>query len=283
MTIDHTLYILRFFAKTLVLKIARLKLVGNNYGGRLMKTARLKKFAICFLVVISAILLLPTMNVSAMHIMEGYLAPSWCISWGVLCVPFVVLGFFSIKKKISASSKNLTLLAMCGAFAFVLSALKMPSATGSCSHPTGVGLGAILFGPMATSVIGVIILLFQAILLAHGGITTLGANVFSMAIVGPLVSFGIFKLSKKLGAKSGLAVFLAAFLGDLMTYVTTSVELALAYPDTTGGIVVSLVKFMWIFAATQLPLAICEGLLTVVIYNVLVKYNLKELHELSAL
>lgn len=248
-----------------------------------MKTARLKKLSICFSVVIIAILLLPTMNVSAMHIMEGYLSPGWSISWGALCIPFVVLGFFSIKKKINASSKNLTLLAMCGAFAFVLSALKMPSVTGSCSHPTGVGLGAILFGPMAMSVIGVIILLFQAILLAHGGITTLGANVFSMAIVGPFVSFGIFKLSKKLGAKSGLAVFLAAFLGDLMTYVTTSVELALAYPDTTGGIAVSLGKFMGIFATTQLPLAICEGLLTVVIYNVLVKYNSKELHELSAI
>jgi cobalt/nickel transport system permease protein len=136
---------------------------------------------------------------------------------------------------------------------------------------------------MAMSVIGVIILLFQAILLAHGGITTLGANTFSMAIVGPLVSFGIYKLSKKLGAKSGLAVFLAAFLGDLMTYVTTSVQLALAYPDPTGGITLSLAKFMGIFATTQLPLAVCEGLLTVIIYNVLVKYNSKELHELSAI
>lgn len=248
-----------------------------------MKTARLKKFAVCFAVVMSAILFFPTMNVSAMHIMEGYLSPGWSISWGALCIPFVVLGFFSIKKKVSASSKNLILLAMCGAFAFVLSALKMPSVTGSCSHPTGVGLGAILFGPMAMSVIGVIILLFQAILLAHGGITTLGANTFSMAIVGPIVSFGVFKLSKKLGAKSGLAVFLAAFLGDLMTYVTTSVQLALAYPDATGGFSVSLVKFMGIFAATQLPLAICEGLLTVVIYNVLVKYNSRELRELSVI
>lgn len=248
-----------------------------------MKTATPKKLAICFTVAMSAILFISTMKVSAMHIMEGYLAPGWCISWGALCIPFVLLGFFSIKKKVGASSKNLTLLAMCGAFAFVLSALKLPSVTGSCSHPTGVGLGAILFGPMAMSVIGVIILLFQAILLAHGGITTLGANTFSMAIVGPLVSFGVFKLSKKLGANSGLAVFLAAFLGDLMTYVTTSVQLALAYPDATGGVSVSLVKFMGIFATTQLPLAVCEGLLTVVIYNVLVKYNSKELRELSAI
>lgn len=248
-----------------------------------MKNAILKKFSICFSVVISAILFLPTMNVSAMHIMEGYLAPGWAISWGVLCVPFVLLGYFSIKKKVNASSKNLTLLALCGAFAFVLSALKLPSVSGSSSHPTGVGLGAVLFGPTAMSVIGVIILLFQASLLAHGGITTLGANTFSMAIVGPIVAFGVFKLSKKLGAKPGLAIFLAASLGDLFTYITTSVQLALAYPDATGGIAVSLVKFMGVFTFTQLPVAICEGLLTLVIYRVLVKYNSKELQELSAL
>jgi cobalt/nickel transport system permease protein len=247
-----------------------------------MNNVSLKRIAVCLAAAISLFLLFP-LSANAMHIMEGYLAPVWCISWGALCIPFLVAGVFAIKKKISASTKNLTLLAMCGAFAFVLSALKMPSVTGSCSHPTGVGLGAVLFGPTAMSVIGVIILLFQAILLAHGGITTLGANTFSMAIVGPLVSFGIFKLSKKMGAKSGLAVFLAAFLGDLMTYVTTSVQLAMAYPDATGGFMVSLGKFISIFAFTQLPLAVCEGLLTVVIYNVLVKYSSKELEQLSAI
>ncbi len=133
------------------------------------------------------------------------------------------------------------------------------------------------------SVIGVIILLFQALLLAHGGLSTLGANTFSMAVAGPLVSFGIFKLSKKLGASSAVAVFLAAALGDLFTYVVTSVQLAMAHPDATGGFLASLAKFAGIFAVTQIPLAICEGLLTVVVYNVLVKYNHKELETLHAL
>ncbi len=59
---------------------------------------------------------------------------------------------------------------------------------------TGTGLGAILFGPSAVSILGIIVLVFQAVLLAHGGLTTLGANTFSMAIAGPLVSFGIYKL-----------------------------------------------------------------------------------------
>ena len=65
----------------------------------------------------------------------------------------------------------------------------MPSVTGSCSHPTGTGLGAVLFGPAAVSVLAAIVLVFQALLLAHGGITTLGANDFSMGIVGPFAAW----------------------------------------------------------------------------------------------
>src|SRR3712207_7226671 len=52
--------------------------------------------------------------------------------------------------------------------------------------------------------------------------------------------------------------------GDLMTYVTTSIQLSLAFPDKTGGFIASLEKFMSIFAITQIPLAISEGILTVI-------------------
>ncbi len=219
----------------------------------------------------------------AMHIMEGYLSPGWAGLWVVLSLPFVIYGFFAIRKKLSENAKFLVLLAMCGAFAFVLSSLKIPSVTGSCSHPTGVGLGAVLFGPTPMSVIGFIILLFQALLLAHGGLTTIGANVFSMAVVGPFAAYGVFKASVKAGLSGAVAMFLAAFLGDLLTYVTTSIQLALAYPDATGGFITSLGKFMSIFAVTQIPLAISEGLLSVIVYNVLVKYSSKELTQLKAI
>ena len=125
-----------------------------------------------------------TPAVNAMHIMEGYLPAGYCISWGVLCIPFLIAGFLSIQKTLRENRNLVTLLAMSGAFVFVISSLKIPSVTGSCSHMTGTGLGAILFGPAAVSVLGLIVLLFQAILLAHGGLTTIGANTFSMAIAG---------------------------------------------------------------------------------------------------
>ncbi|WP_160674881.1 energy-coupling factor ABC transporter permease [Clostridium sp. C8-1-8] len=222
-------------------------------------------------------------NAYAMHIMEGYLPLGWCIAWGVLTIPFIIVGFFNIKKMIEENPKTKMLIAMVGAFAFVLSALKIPSVTGSSSHPTGVGLGAILFGPAVMSVLGLIVLIFQALLLAHGGITTLGANTFSMAIVGPLVSYILYKLLSKFKVPSGVAVFIAAMLGDLMTYVTTSVQLSLAFPDQNGGVIASVIKFMGIFAVTQIPLAISEGLLTVIIFNLLKNYNKQELVELKVI
>ena len=217
----------------------------------------------------------------AMHIMEGYLPPAMCAVWGVIALPFLIAGFFSIKRTLAHDRRAITLLAMSAAFIFVISSLKIPSVTGSCSHMTGTGLGAMLFGPSAVSILGVIVLLFQAILLAHGGLTTLGANTFSMAVAGPFVSYGIYKLCQKLKVNRHVSVFLAACLGDLLTYCVTSFQLALAYPAAEGGMAVSVVKFLGVFAPTQLPLAVLEGILTVVVMIALESYARPELRALG--
>lgn len=239
-----------------------------------------KKIALTVSVVIALIFgVAPT--VGAMHIMEGYLPAGFCIFWGAICLPFLVAGWFSIKKTLSANRKSITILAISGAFIFVISSLKIPSVTGSCSHMTGTGLGAILFGASSVSILGIIVLIFQAILLAHGGLTTLGANTFSMAIAGPLVSLGIYKLCKALKVNRYVGIFLAASLGDLFTYCVTSVQLALAYPSAQGGMLGSMAKFLLVFAPTQAPLAIVEGILTVLIIMGLEKYADKELSEIG--
>lgn len=222
-------------------------------------------------------------GVNAMHIMEGYLPIRFCIAWGVVCLPFLVKGFFSIQNKLKENRKNITILAMSGAFIFVISSLKIPSVTGSCSHMTGTGLGAILFGPSAVSILGIIVLIFQAILLAHGGLTSLGANTFSMAIAGPFLSYGIYVLCKKCKVNRRVSVFLAATLGDLFTYCITSLQLALAYPSESGGVLASAGKFLGVFAPTQLPLAIIEGFLTVIIMITLENYAQSELKSVGYL
>ncbi len=200
-----------------------------------------------------------------MHIMEGYLPPMWCAIWFIISAIVVVYGIMQIKKATAETDDALPLLALSGAFMFILSSLKMPSVSGSCSHPCGNGLGTVFFGPAVTAVLSVIVLLFQAILLAHGGLTTLGANIFSMGIVGPVCGYVVWKALRSMNISAPISIFFTAFVADLMTYVATSVELALAFPGANMG--ATFVAFLGIFAVTQIPLAIAEGLLTMVIYN----------------
>jgi cobalt/nickel transport system permease protein len=216
----------------------------------------------------------------AMHIMEGFLPPAWALFWWLAFLPFFFWGLRSLTLITKQNPELKLLLALSGAFAFVLSALKIPSVTGSCSHPTGTGLGAVLFGPSVMSVLGSMVLLFQALLLAHGGLSTLGANAWSMAIAGPFIAYWLYHATVRLTGNQGLAIFCAAALGDLATYLVTALQLSLAFPSPSGGILASSIKFSGIFATTQVPLAISEGLLTVLVWNWLQAYNNEELATL---
>ena len=216
-----------------------------------------------------------------MHIMEGFLPWYWCLFWYALALPVVAYGIIQIRKTIEKHPESKPLLAVSGAFIFIISSLKLPSVTGSCSHATGGGLGAVLFGPAAVSVLAAIVLVFQALLLAHGGITTLGANIFSMGIVGPFAAWLIWKGARRIGWSVSIAIFLAAVIGDWLTYITTAIQLALAFPIPTFPEAV--VKFIAIFAYTQVPLAIAEGILTVVIFEYIMKLRPDILRNLKVL
>jgi cobalt/nickel transport system permease protein len=215
------------------------------------------------------------------HIAEGYLPPLQAVAWTAVAAPFVVHGARAVVRQVREEPETRLLLGAAGAFTFVLSALKLPSVTGSSSHPTGTGLGAILFRPPVMALLGTIVLTFQALLLAHGGITTLGANAFSMAVVGPWVAFGVYALVRRFGGGLSVAVFLAAALADLATYCTTAVQLALAHPDATSGVAGALAEFTAIFAVTQIPLAVSEGLLTVLVVRLLTRVSPAELARLG--
>ena len=206
-----------------------------------------------------------------MHVMEGFLPGPWWQIWFAISIPVIAYGIYKLNKLVDERRDILPLLAVAGAFIFVLSALKLPSVTGSCSHPTGTGLAAILFGPAITAVLGTIVLLYQALFLAHGGLTTLGANVFSMGIVGPVVAYVIYKAGMKMNLNFYVVVFLAATFGDWATYVVTSIELALAFPAAVGGSLTSFKAFAAIFAVTQVPLAIIEGAVTALIFKYIIQ------------
>jgi len=201
-----------------------------------------------------------------MHIMEGMLPFWWAVFWWGLTAIILLVGIFQLNKLVRKDREILPLLAVSGAFIFVLSSLKLPSfVTGSSSHPTGTGLSSVVFGPAITAVLSAIVLFFQALLLNHGGLTTLGANCFSMGFFGPLLAWILYKALRNTVIPLYFTIFLAAFVADLGTYVVTAFQLALAHGME------SLPEFLIIFAWTQIPLAIIEGLIIVVAFKYIAK------------
>ncbi len=222
-----------------------------------------------------------------MHIMEGFLPTPWWQIWFAVSIPVILYGIHKLNRLVKEKREILPLLAVAGAFIFVLSSLKLPSVTGSCSHPTGTGIAAIMFGPAITAVLSTIVLIYQALFLAHGGLTTLGANVLSMGIVGPVVSYLIYKAGMKAKINFYFVVFLATAFGDWATYIVTSTQLALAFPAggvlTFGAFLSSFGKFAAVFAFTQVPLAIMEGAVSALLFKYVVDLKSEILVEMKVL
>ena len=196
-----------------------------------------------------------------MHIMEGYLEPMWCVVWFVVMAPFFIAGIIKMRKILKEHPEQKMIVALSGAFIFLLSSLKLPSVTGSSSHPTGTGIAVVFYGVGVCAVLSTIVLLFQALLLAHGGFTTLGANCVSMGIIGPLCGLIVWKLLRGAGLNPFFSMFGAAAIADLMTYVVTALQMSLNVVTANGASFVdSFVDFISVYAVTQIPLAIVEGI-----------------------
>lgn len=198
-----------------------------------------------------------------MHIAEGLLPPLHAAAWTIAAAPFVAHGTRGVSRVLQASPGSGPALGAAAGFTLVLSSLKLPSVTGSSSHPTGVGLGVSLCGPGTLAPLTTIVLVFQALLLSHGGITTLGANVFAMGIAGPWTTWLVHGLVLRAGPYPEAAVWLGTLTGVLATYATTAAQLALAYAPLAGGFPTAFASFASVFGLTQVPLALGEATVTV--------------------
>lgn len=198
----------------------------------------------------------------AMHITEGILPLHWAALWLLGSIPFLIIGLRDLKARSQKTSFFKPLVGLVGAAVFVISCMPIPVPTaGTSSHPCGTGLSAILIGPWLTTVIASIALLLQALFLAHGGLTTLGANIVSMGIAGGLSGYATFRMMRKLGTPLSVASFLAGLISDWATYAATSFQLASALHGS-GSLSKMFLTIIIAFCPTQIPLGILEGFLT---------------------
>jgi cobalt/nickel transport system permease protein len=226
----------------------------------------MEKRCVPFVILVFGIALWPT-PACAMHISEGILPIDWAGLWFLVAAPFVYGGLWTIRRRRAEDPQAMTLVAMVGAAIFVISCMPIPIPwVGTCSHPCGTGLGALLIGPGPTVVVASIALVFQALFLAHGGLTTLGANIVSMGVVGAFSAYGLFHVLRRMRVPVFVAALAAGIISDWATYATTSFELSSALHGD-GSLWAMFAAVMAAFVPTQLPLGIVEGIVTAVAYR----------------
>lgn len=197
-----------------------------------------------------------------MHLSEGILPVVWAAATTAIAVPFVAKGVSEIKKRAEKEPALKPMMGLMGAVVFAVSALPIPvPIAGTAAHPTGVGMAAIFIKPFPTAAVTAVVLLFQALLMAHGGITTWGANTLNMGVIGAFSGYGAFLLASRLGLPIWAGAAAAGAAGDLVTYAGTAAVLALALHGDQPVLNVWLSVF-GAFLPTQIPLAILEAILT---------------------
>ncbi len=217
-----------------------------------------KLLVICILTIYY--LLLITSPAKAMHLSEGILPIKYSALFYLLTLPFIIYGFLLIKKRKLENPLYFSMVGLIGATVFVISAFPIPvPIAGTCSHPAGTGLSSVILGPFQSVVVAFISLLIQALFMAHGGITTLGANVFTMGIGGSLAGYIAFNTARSLKLSVFWAGFMAGFFADIVTYFLTAFVIAVSIaPNFTQG----LLEVSLAFVPTQVPLATLEGVIT---------------------
>src|SRR3989339_2103329 len=161
-------------------------------------------------------------NAHAMHISEGILPFNWALLWSAIAVPFVAWGLYKLKKLSSVDLSFKPLVGLMAAVVFIISCMPIPVPTaGTCSHPCGTGISGILLGPAISILITAVALLIQALFLAHGGLSTWGADIVSMGVIGSFAGYGVFKMLRGLKVNLTVSAFFAGLLADWATYLTT--------------------------------------------------------------
>ncbi len=227
-----------------------------------MSKAQARKLPVTLLVHIAYCILLSVSDAHAMHISEGILPFHWAAVWSVLAVPFVAYGLYRLRKLSAADLSFKPLVGLMAAVVFIISCMPIPVPTaGSCSHPCGTAISGILVGPAISILVAAVALLIQALFLAHGGLSTWGANILSMGVMGSFAGFLAFKALRSMKINLAVSGFVAGLLADWATYFTTSIELASGIKGDSPFMPLFW-KILIAFIPTQLPLGILEGAMT---------------------
>lgn len=163
-----------------------------------------------------------------MHIPDGYLSPQTALVMYGAALPFWYHASRRVKELLRGRATPL--IAIFAAFSFTIQMLNIPVPGGTTAHAVGGTLMAVVLGPWA-AVIGVsTALVIQAIFFGDGGITTIGANCFNMAIALPLTGYATYRLfagNAPSPRRRAAAAAIGSYVGINVAGLLTGLELGL--------------------------------------------------------
>jgi cobalt/nickel transport system permease protein len=162
-----------------------------------------------------------------MHIPDGFLDVKTAVATGLFSATGLGAALRHAGKHLQ--SRKIPLIGLTAAFIFVAQMLNFPVASGTSGHLLGSTFASVLLGPSAAIIVMSSVLIVQSFIFADGGILALGANIFNMAIVAPLVGYGTYKALRLLlrGSQGQLvAVGFASWLSTVLAAVFCAGELA---------------------------------------------------------
>jgi cobalt/nickel transport system permease protein len=203
-----------------------------------------------------------------MHIPDGYLTLTISVAAFIITAVFWAISF----KKIKLTEQQVPMMGLLTALFFAAMFVNYPVFFGTTAHLLGGTVIGLILGPFAGCISMTIIMVLQALLFADGGITALGANILNMGVIGIFIPCALFLVMNKVfkfKARSSIlaAVFISAFVGDLLAAVSAGVELGLSQPVFQYGIGIAVPAM----ALNHSIIGLAEGVVTVIIIGTLLK------------
>lgn len=178
-----------------------------------------------------------------MHIPDGFLSVAvWAPLW-VVAILILVVAVWRTNKKLG--DRHVPLLGVLAAFIFAAQMLNVPVVGGTSGHMLGGVLIAVFVGPLAGSIVMGSIFGVQAVFFQDGGITTMGANIINMGLIGTILGYFIYQSVKKVvkgdrgmiigaGVAAWIAVVLASAACAFELAASGTSPLGIALPAMVG-------------------------------------------------
>jgi cobalt/nickel transport system permease protein len=122
---------------------------------------------------------------------------------------------------------------------FAIMAFNLPVTMGTSGHLLGGALAAILLGsPFAAVFILSMVLIVQGVIFGDGGITTMGANIINMGVIGGFVGYYSFHGLMGITRNFNISAFIAAWLACFIPALACALEMFIAgtFPLVPGMI-----------------------------------------------